>query len=370
MTGPEQVLGRRHIVFVIAGLGPGGAERVISMISAAWVARGWRVTILAFDNPNDPIYHAFDPAVRIVRLGMAPGGGPLRGLLTQGRRMKAIRRRLGQERPDVVISFLTKINVLTLLATTGTRHRVVVSERNNPQAQQANPAWNALLARLYPRAKAVVMQTRASVACIPPSARGRMRVIHNPVTMAPLSVQMDMRVLTSVGRLTHQKGFDLLITAFSAVARLHPAWSLHIWGEGDRRSALERQIAELGLTHRILLPGTSKSPGAWVQQASAMVLSSRYEGFPNVLGEAMAAGLPVISFDCDFGPSEIITHDMDGLLVSTGDVGAMAQALDRLMADSNLRGRLGEAARISAARFAPEKIMAQWDALIEDVMSD
>lgn len=369
MADPAKILERRHIVFVIAGLGAGGAERVLGMISAAWVARGWRVTILAFDNPKDPVYHAFDPAVRIVRLGMAPGGGPLRSLLTQGRRIRAIRWRLGQEKPDVVISFLTKINVLTLLATIGTRHRVIVSERNNPQAQRANPAWNALLVRLYPRAKMVVMQTTASVACVPLAARARIRVIHNPIFAMPASAEMPMPVLIAVGRLTHQKGFDLLITAFSAVARLHPAWSLHIWGEGEMRPALERQIAELGLTHRIQLPGTSRSPGGWIQQASAMVLSSRYEGFPNVLGEAMAAGLPVASFDCDFGPSEMITHGVDGLLVTVGDVAAMAHALDSLMADRHLRLRLGAAAKTSAWRFAPEKIIAQWDALIADVMS-
>ncbi|AUW57371.1 glycosyltransferase family 4 protein [Sphingobium sp. SCG-1] len=368
MSAPERASGKRHIVFVVAGLGAGGAERVISVISTAWATRGWRVTILAFDDPNDPIYHVFDPAVTIVRRGLPAGRGPLRSLLTQGRRIWAIRRRLAQMQPDVVVSFLTKINVLTLLATIGTRHRVIVSERNNPHAQRASPAWNALLVRLYPRAQAVIMQTKASISCVPIKARARMRVIHNPIFMASSSGATDLPVLTSVGRLTHQKGFDLLIAAFSAVARLHPAWTLRIWGEGEMRGALERQIADLGLAYRIDLPGTSRTPGAWVQQASAMVLSSRYEGFPNVLGEAMAAGLPVIAFDCDFGPSEMITHGIDGLLVSTGDVGAMAHALDQLMSDRTLRNRLGTAARAAASRFAPEKIIAQWDALIEDVM--
>lgn len=358
-----------HVLFVIAGLGAGGAERVVSLISSAWVARGWRVTIMAFDRPQDPVYHRFDPAVEIRRFDIPPGRNPASTLMAQGRRILAIRRQLKDARPDVVISLLTKINVLTLTAAIGTGRKIIVSERNNPRAQNANSAWNALLAQLYPRAAGIVMQTRASLDCLPQSARSLARVIHNPIEAIapPASAAGVQRVLVGVGRLTHQKGFDLLIEAFAKVARLHPDWILRIWGEGEMRGMLERQVASLGLSHRIELPGKSETPGGWLAKADAMVLSSRYEGFANVLGEAMAAGLPVVAFNCDFGPAEMVDNLVDGLLVPDGDAGALAAALDRIMGDAALRMRLGIAARQSATRFASPAIIEQWDRLVDDV---
>lgn len=358
-----------HVLFVIAGLGAGGAERVISLISTAWIARGWRVTIMAFDRPEDPVYHSFDPAVEIRRFDIPAGRGLASTLLAQGRRLLAIRRQLKHVRADVVISLLTKINVLTLTAAIGTGHKIIVSERNNPRAQKANAAWNALLAQLYPRAAGIVMQTRASLDCLPLSARSLARVIHNPieVTALPTPASGAQRVLVGVGRLTHQKGFDLLIDAFAKVARLHPDWILRIWGEGEMRGVLEGQVASLGLSHRIELPGKSDTPGGWLSRADAMVLSSRYEGFGNVLGEAMAAGLPVVAFNCDFGPAEMVHDLVDGLLVPDGDAGALAAALDRIMGDAALRTRLGIAARQSATRFASSAIIEQWDRLVDDV---
>ena len=370
MPGGEEARGERlHVVFVIAGLGAGGAEKVISLISGAWVAQGWRVTILAFDAPEDPIYHRFDPRVEIRRFALSTAGGGLKAMLAQGRRIWTIRRTLKMLRPDAVVSLLTKINVLTLLATLGMRSPVIVSERNNPLAQKASAVWNALLARLYPRARAIVMQTRASMMCLPSMVHDKVRVIANPIAVPVLDAgsSNDALVLTAAGRLTSQKGFDLLIDAFAMIAGRHPQWTLKIWGEGEMRPLLEAQVRSLDLNGRVLLPGTSARPGDWVRDGAIMLLSSRYEGFPNVLGEAMAAGLPVIACDCDFGPREMISHGVDGLLVPPGDVIALAQAMEELIADPQLRASIGERARSSAARFAPHKIIQQWEALITEI---
>lgn len=367
----DGALRQQHAVFVIAGLGAGGAERVVSLIAGAWIAKGWKVTVLAFDGPEDPIYHDFHPAVKIRRFGLSSGGGKVRSMLAQGRRIMAIRRTLNLLRPDIVISLLTKINLLTLVATLGTSHKVIVSERNNPQAQRANAAWNILLARFYGRAAAIVMQTRASLDCLPPHARAKARVIPNPILPPQSSklISMEWPVVTAVGRLTYQKGFDLLIEAFASIAPSHPDWKLVIWGEGEMRPALEGQVRALGLIDQILLPGASKIPGGWVHEAAIMVLSSRYEGFPNALGEAMASGLPVVAFDCPFGPSDLIRQDVDGLLIPPGDVAALAQAIERLIVDEALRTRLGSAAGRSVLRLTPARIIAQWDSLVREILS-
>ncbi len=356
-----------HILFVIAGLGAGGAEKVIALIANAWVAKGWRVDILAFDDPATPIFHKFDDRVRITRLNLSVTGGGFASMLVQGRRIRAIRRQMSRLRPDAVISMLTKINVLTLLAGCATSQRIIVSERNNPLAQQANAAWNAALTRLYPRAAAVVMQTRASMVCLPQMQRSIVKVIPNPISAPGGMAEGGAHVLTAAGRLTPQKGFDMLIDAFAKVAERNPQWSLNIWGEGEMRRELEAQVRRLGLEQRVRLPGTSK-PGEWICDGGIMLLSSRYEGFPNVLGEAMAAGMPVVAYDCAFGPAEMITHGVDGVLVPPNDVDALAGAMAHLMNDPALRRRLGQTARRTAVRFAPEAIIGEWELLIGEVV--
>lgn len=361
-----------RVAFVLAGLGAGGAERVVSLIASAWASRGDDVSVIAFDGPEEKVFHRFSPRVRLVRLAIPVVQGVnysvLRGTLG---RISALRRTLRDAQPDLIISFLTKINVLTLVAAAGLRRPVIVSERNNPTLQEIHPAWNLLLSWLYRRASAVVMQTEASLSCLPRSGRARAMVIPNPIPRlaARSSAVKPPAAVVAVGRLVRQKGFDLLLDAFRRIADRHPGWSLEIWGEGPERQAIEAQVQALGLAPRIRLNGLSAAPASWMSDAAVFVLPSRYEGFPNALGEAMAAGLPVAAFDCAFGPREMIQNEVDGLLVPHEDVGALAAALDRLMADPALRARLGTAAREGSARFAPEKILAQWDALTTGILA-
>lgn len=360
---------KRRVMFVVAGLGAGGAERVISLMASAWVADGQDVTIVAFDHPSAPVFHDFDRRIALVRLGPARGGGGR--LTTTANRIWKLRAVIRAVGPDVVISFLTKINVVALLATVGTRVPVIVSERNNPLMQKASRGWNVALARLYPRAAAVVMQTRASLVCLPAAVRGTAKVIPNPIAPArPVPARsapaiFSGGVLVAAGRLTHQKGFDMLIDAFAQACGPHPHWQLQIWGEGPLRQALEDRVANLGLADRIVLPGNSRRPGGWLEGAMAMVLSSRYEGFPNVLGEAMADGLPVVAFDCAFGPGEMIEDAVTGLLVPAGDVAALAGALERIMADARLRERLGKAAVAAVSRYRPSEILSEWSMTVD-----
>jgi glycosyltransferase involved in cell wall biosynthesis len=212
--------------------------------------------------------------------------------------------------------------------------------------------------------------TRGALEHFPPAMRRRGWVIPN---MADWHIMRDIhtegpKVFTAVGRLVPQKGFDMLIDAFAAVASAHQDWILRIWGEGPERAGLERQIALRGMTGRIELPGVSNSPGSWIKSADAFVLSSRFEGWGLVLGEAMAAGLPAVSFNCHWGPAEMITHDENGLLVPSDDVPALASIMSRLMGDAELRTRLGEIAAASMRRFAPENILDRWRAVINDVL--
>ena len=353
------------IAFVLAGLSAGGAERVISLISAEWASQGHDISIIAFDSPAEPVYHPFNPRVRLERLDLTTASGcRLKGLATNIQRILRLRAVLKREKPDIVISFLTKINAVTLAATIGLRVPVIVSERNNPRRQLAHPLWNLILRTLYARATQIVMQTRASVSSLPAKVRHLAAVIPNPVAIPQSQATAVSSIFTAVGRLVEQKGFDLLIEAFARIAPVLPQWRLVIWGEGDERAELERKIEALGLRGRVELPGLTRHAGEWTQDASIFVLSSRYEGFPNVLAEAMATGLGAISFDCPFGPSEIIRNGEDGLIVPTEDVGGLANAMEKLAMDPELRKQLSANARHSIRRFDASAVIARWQEVV------
>jgi glycosyltransferase involved in cell wall biosynthesis len=193
-------------------------------------------------------------------------------------------------------------------------------------------------------------------------------VIPNPVDLpSPPPRAGEGRTLVAVGRLVDQKGFDLLLPAFARIAGVHPDWNLVIWGEGSGRAELEALRDRLGLADRVRMPGLTRHPGEWVEDAALFVLSSRFESFGNVVTEAMAAGLPVVVTDCPWGPGEIVRHGVDGWLVPPEDVDALAGGLDRLIGDPTLRARLAAAAKRNVRRFARDNVMAMWDDLVTGI---
>lgn len=358
----DSALAGRRICIVIAALGAGGAERVISWLVGWLTAEGAAVTIVSFDGPGDPIYHELETGIALLRLGIAAGRSGNTWLPGPIRRIIALRRVLRTLSPDIAIGFLTKINTILLAAALGLKVPVLVSERNNPKMQPAHWAWKHFLRLLYGRATTIICQTRASIACIPLRHRERVRVIPNPViarTPAALNVRPRCKI-TGVGRLERQKGFDVLIKAFASIADAHAAWDLDIWGEGPEQAALKDLAADLGVADRVAFRGLSERPGSWIAEAHLFVLSSRFEGFPNVLGEAMAAGLPVLSTNCDYGPGELIEDGRSGLLVRPDDPRAMAAALSRLMGDPQLQARLGSAGRSVTDRFSSDAVAQLW----------
>jgi glycosyltransferase involved in cell wall biosynthesis len=176
------------------------------------------------------------------------------------------------------------------------------------------------------------------------------------------------KVIVAMGRLDHQKGFDILLDAFSRVRDRCPEWRLHIFGEGPLRTELEELVDKLGLTASVRLPGWTQDPFSEFKHGDLFVLSSRFEGFPNVLCEAMACGMPVIATDCPRGPREIVRPGVDGLLVPPEDVHALALAMHRLMCDEVERRRLASRAAEVASRFAPDKVMGLWEELLSTVI--
>jgi glycosyltransferase involved in cell wall biosynthesis len=170
-----------------------------------------------------------------------------------------------------------------------------------------------------------------------------------------------------MGRLSREKGFDVLMRAFARCAATRPDWSLLIAGEGEERAHLVDLRGRLGLAARVRLPGRVADPGGLLRRADLFVLPSRHEGFPNALLEAMACGLPVVAFDCPSGPAEIVRPGQDGLLVPACDEEALAAAMRRLMDDEAERRRLGARAVEVLERFGLDRVMAAWETVVDGV---
>jgi glycosyltransferase involved in cell wall biosynthesis len=196
-------------------------------------------------------------------------------------------------------------------------------------------------------------------------SRTRVEHIPNPVPLAdPPMADPDAKIVVAAGRLNLQKGFDLLVPAFAAATRRHPEWRLRIYGSGPERARLQAQIDALGAGDRIALLGRSERLVEAMAEASIFALSSRWEGFPMVLLEAIAIGLPIVSFDCPTGPRDIVGEGRGGVLVPPEDVDALAAALDALIADPPRRHALAAAARRRAADFELAAVGARVERLL------
>ncbi|WP_380879471.1 glycosyl transferase [Sphingomonas sp. DBB INV C78] len=362
---------RIRISFLLPALDAGGAERVVNIVANDLVARGYDVSVVTLSSEDHRSYFDYDEHVDLVRIGIPPCRRPLLSSLSMTfRRVKALRDALNALQPDVVVSFLTRMNILTLLAFGSSSVPIIVSERNNPRKQRFGFMWSWLRACLYPQAFGLVTMTREAMHAFPNYMRRREWVVPNPVKpRAAVSRNVDRsRTISAVGRLVPQKGLDLLLLAYSKVATDYPDWRLVIWGEGPERGSLEYLRQSLDLADRVSLPGVSYQPGGWVDRSSMFVLSSRYEGWGNALMEALAAGLPVVAFDCDWGPRTMIDHGVNGWLVPNGDVDALAEALRGLMADPSLRATLGQAAQGASERYSVESVTQQWIAIIDEAL--
>lgn len=361
--------GKPHVAFVLAGLRAGGSEHIVSLLCNHFSRSGWTVSLFAFEEPGTLPYYPHDPAVHVSQLGFPPGRQPfLRSASATFQRIAALRGALRDARPDLVVSFLTRTNVISVLAARPLGIPVIVSERNNPALQRPGLIWSMLRRYAYARAYGLVTMTQGAMNQFPQSMRRRQWVIPNP-TYAPVEMdaaRVPARNIVAVGRLVPQKGFDLLLESFARVADRIPQWSLVIWGEGPERAALEAQRDALGLHDRVAMPGVTTEHGGWLRDADIFVLSSRYEGWGIVIGEAMAAGVPTISFDCQWGPGEMIVDDVSGLLVPDGDVAALGEAIAALCEDPERRERLSQSARIASQRFKIDSILRQWEETVAD----
>jgi glycosyltransferase involved in cell wall biosynthesis len=360
---------RPHIAFLLPNMAGGGAERVAITLMQGFAGRGYQVSLV--------LMSADGPLLREV-----PGGVSVTDLSAPRLRsaLKPLTRFLRAKRPDVLLSFMWPLNSVAIFAgvASGTGVRVAATEHAALSQQYAGwGRWHRLfmsatIRATYPRAHAVVCVSAgaaddlASLGALP---RGTLTVIHNPVPGPAKKVKVPAAIerlwrgpghrILSVGTLKDQKNHALLLRAFARLPANLPA-QLMILGEGPLRAPLEQLANELGIADRLSVPGFSAEPWPYYASADLFVLSSDYEGFGNVLVEAMHMGLGTISTNCPSGPDEIINDERLGTLVPVGDDTALANAIEQLIAhpvDPAL-------ARARAADFSSQAALSAYEKVL------
>ena len=361
-----------RILLILNSLPGGGSGRVMTQMANYWSGECHHVSILTFESSNTPFYplsnsvkwHAIDIK--------SQSSSWIRGLLENMIRIFRIRKAVLTVKPDYIISFVFTTNILILLATRFLNCPLIISERNHPDyGRKTRLIWYWLRRILYPLADHLVVQTREIKEWFR-LYNNSIHIIANPAKVIQESTESGPEIslppgkrIIAMGQLSSQKGFDLLLDIFANIHRTYQEWNLIILGTGPLREDLISQAGQLGIERFIHLPGMVANPFSVLKECDLFVLSSRYEGFPNALLEAMACGLPVVSFECPSGPGEIIQNGVNGILVPAEDTVALERALYELIENKQLGERLGSEATKICERYAAGSIMKQWERLLD-----
>ena len=353
------------IVFVYGNMQRGGAQRVISCLAAYCAQMGDEVTILTLDGGGSD--YELDPGIRVLGLNVA---GDSANKLDSVRRFLATERKLWAwmkaEKPDVVLAFSSKLTMQLLLARAHDGPVLICSERANP-AFRAESAATRLERRVLKKADGFIFQTQRVSRLFPEQLQKIGTVIHNglfspdiPKTVTAFA-QRRQKEICAVGRLDNdQKAYDVMLDAFALFRETHPEHVLHIYGSGGSEAAIQAQAAALGLTDSVIFHGNHPHVIGEIKDMGMFVMTSRFEGMPNALIEAMACGLPCVCTDCDFGPAELIRDVENGLLVPVDDVTAIAAAMGRIADEPALAERLSQGALEIRQTHGRETICGQY----------
>ncbi len=339
--------------------------------------RDHQVTLITLDQGQQDLY-AVDPDVARRPLAvMGQSHGIVKRYFGARRRIIALRGAIDQIRPDVILSFCDRTNILTLMAAGRGAAPVVVSERSDPAEQSLGRIWETLRWRNYPRAAALVALTDSAATYLRQRIDRPVIVIPSAVDRPPLTsdrsaAQANRRIL-ALGRLEYEKGFDRLLDAFSDLLIRAPAategWTLRIIGEGSLRQQLNARIQQLDLADRVSMPGRIMPVWEELAQATLFVLPSRYEGFPSALLEAMATGVPSVAADCPSGPRVIVNHQVNGLLVANNQ-SSLASGMWRLIECSETRERLGQAGKQVIDQFDWESMVDAYQRVLQQALME
>lgn len=355
----------KKILFYINTLGHGGAERVMVNLANALVKRNWSVVfVTSFPEKREYVCSC---EVKRINLSDERIAGRIKRNLAY---TKQLRKVIKQEKPDIVISFMSQPNFRALTATLGLKAKNLISIRNDPNISYPDKLSRFLSKRFYKLADGVVFQTEDAQKWFPESIQKKSRIIMNQVDDRFFNTVYDgeRKNIVATGRLMPQKNHKLLIDAFSMISdKIND--DLIIYGDGDLREELEAYIAEKNLVGRVKLPGITDDVIGAIKDARLYVLSSDYEGMPNALIEAMALGLPCVSTDCPCGGPRVLLDGLnDNYLVEVGNAKQLADAMCSVLTLSDIdytayRSKISARAQMCRG----DKVITEWESYINEI---
>ncbi len=356
------------IALLCSSLGAGGAEKSALVLAEEFARRGIETNIVTCST-KIPDFYTVPKVLPRIRINLGKWES-VRWFDVIGniRRLYRIRRALKELEPDIIISFLDGLNELFLLATLGWSIKKIVSCQIDIRHHMVSSTrWRFLRKFTYVLAdKIVFLDKKQADWCNKHFSGWTCTGIPNPVSIKVEKQENNIfkspypKNIIAMGRLAHQKGFDLLLQSFSQISGDFLDWGLIILGEGVLRRELEDQVIQLGLGDRVFLPGSFSNPFQILRTANIFAFSSRYEGQGMALIEAMSCGLPAVSFDCPSGPSEIIQNGVDGFLCPQSDLQEFSRQLRKLMENEQLRMEMGQKAKHVIERYSAQSIGEQW----------
>lgn len=352
----------KEIIFISNFLGNGGAARVITVLAESLYQKGYNVSIIAFPFSGQEYPKSDHITYKILDLGNS------NGLASKFKRISLIRRELKKYNQATVISFEYFINMMTVVANIGLKHKLIISERNDPAHKGGNFPNKQLRNILYRKADCLVCQTPDAKAYFPKSIQNKTVVIPNPIKAdlpAPWNGKREKEIVNFC-RLNPQKNLKLLIDSFGDFSKKFDDYVLKIYGDGNLRDELEDYVLSKNMKDKIMILPAVSDIHERVKKAAMFVSSSDYEGLSNSMLEAMALGIPTICTDCPCGGAAmIIDNEKNGLLVPVGNKAAMIDAMKRVAGDQELASQLSDEGVKIRTQLAADKIVEQWRGVIE-----
>ncbi|WP_062059375.1 glycosyltransferase family 4 protein [Aquimarina longa] len=353
--------------------GPGGLERVLSIKASFLVDNfDYDIHILTLNQGDEPLFYNF--SAKIYYHDIAVEGNPIRYISKYRKGIKSILQKVD---PDIIIVCDDGIKGLLLPMIIGKSHPMIY-ERHVSKNIEIRNDHQSIVDRLISSFKFKLMNLGGSLydhfvvlteGNVKEWNLKNLKVIPNPLSFYPntQSTLQNKKVL-AVGKQSFQKGYDRLLQSWKIAVSQHPDWQLDIYGTISKEENLEQLASDLGISDTVNFYPPVKNISEKYKEASIYVMSSRYEGFGMVLTEAMAYGVPCVSFDCPFGPSDIIKDQQNGFLVKNGDIAELGNKINTLMSDENKRQMMGKSARKSVTYYLPEKIASVWDQLFKETL--
>lgn len=354
----------RKLIFVTRNMKAGGAERVISQLANNYSRVGIQCTIVTLD--NEEVFYQLNSAVTVYAIGRRSSNAYVDKFL----KYKELRRYVNLNKPDIVLALPEEIGIFVIPALLGTKIPVVVSERNNPWVMPWKKETRLMRKLFYPFASGLIFQTEQAASFFPEKIRKKGIVLPNPLDLERIPKPWEgtrRKEIVGAGRLDKQKNFTLLIKSFAKFYKNHPDYVLTIYGEGKLREELESFAASLLPEEVYSFPGRTTELLELIKGAAMFVLSSDYEGMPNVVIEAMAMGMPVISTDCPSGgPAYLIQSGKNGLLVPVGDEDALIEAMCKIADSEELANYLGKNALEIRERLNSDIVVKKWREYLDE----